>query len=402
MSDLKWLTIMPLIGGLPIGAEKAIGKPPEAILSYSEFTANDSQYVNYMQNTRALDIPFLHLNNESHSEQIDKIGDVDIVVGVPLCGGLSMLNTSKDAKVAGSLCEKNKYISWIFKDAITKFNAKCVMIENAPALATPRGDVLNKQLQELAAEYGYAYSIYETSTEYHGIPQKRNRTFAMMWKSETAPLLEYFKKEMPSLRGFFKLENDESEDITTDVTDEVFYQYIKYKCNENPRKILIDNKITTCLKYVLANGLLDEVCDFADMTKVEKWKHIAHHAKHKYSVGESTWDASVKIYDIKYNAFISKNYKAMLHPTEDRSLTVNESLAIMGMPADFVLVGGKKRINMVAQNVPVSTAADIVSQFVKYLNNELRDSGSQYVHQDNHKQMIRKQSSEINLLNEFM
>ena len=45
MSDITWAPLIPLIGGLPLGAEKATGKPPEAIYSYEGFEANDGQYV---------------------------------------------------------------------------------------------------------------------------------------------------------------------------------------------------------------------------------------------------------------------------------------------------------------------------------------------------------------------
>ena len=41
MSDITWAPLIPLIGGLPLGAEKATGKPPEAIYSYEGFEAND-------------------------------------------------------------------------------------------------------------------------------------------------------------------------------------------------------------------------------------------------------------------------------------------------------------------------------------------------------------------------
>ncbi len=61
--EITWAPIVPLIGGFPLGAEQAIGKPPVEIFSYEGFDANDSQYVNFQHNTRGReDIPYAEIN----------------------------------------------------------------------------------------------------------------------------------------------------------------------------------------------------------------------------------------------------------------------------------------------------------------------------------------------------
>ena len=49
-------TIVPLIGGLPLGTENVFKKKPEYILSYSAFGANDSQYRAYHK-----DVPYYRI-----------------------------------------------------------------------------------------------------------------------------------------------------------------------------------------------------------------------------------------------------------------------------------------------------------------------------------------------------
>jgi hypothetical protein len=77
MNDFTWIPIIPLIGGFPLGTEKAMGKPPEFIGSYTGFWANDSHYVNYQNNTLGRNLEYRNLD-EVRTHQT-----VNVVVGTP-------------------------------------------------------------------------------------------------------------------------------------------------------------------------------------------------------------------------------------------------------------------------------------------------------------------------------
>ena len=47
-NEITWAANIPLIGGFPIGCEKAMGKPPVSVYSYDGFWDNDSHYMNYL------------------------------------------------------------------------------------------------------------------------------------------------------------------------------------------------------------------------------------------------------------------------------------------------------------------------------------------------------------------
>jgi len=72
-NDIIWAPIVPLIGGSPLGAEKAFGKPPEAIYSYDGFQENDSHYINYQNNVKGRGLEYILLDNFSKSKKIDVI-----------------------------------------------------------------------------------------------------------------------------------------------------------------------------------------------------------------------------------------------------------------------------------------------------------------------------------------
>lgn len=62
--DFTWIAHIPLIGGLPIGAEMAFGKGPEFVASLPGFNGNDSQYMNYLNNTMGRDTKYVVIQPE--------------------------------------------------------------------------------------------------------------------------------------------------------------------------------------------------------------------------------------------------------------------------------------------------------------------------------------------------
>jgi hypothetical protein len=71
--DITWAPIIPLIGGQMLGSEKAFGKPPEVIYSYDGFQANDSHYVNYMNNVKGYNLDYVLLDSSTPKRNIDVI-----------------------------------------------------------------------------------------------------------------------------------------------------------------------------------------------------------------------------------------------------------------------------------------------------------------------------------------
>ena len=66
--------------------------------------------------------------------------------------------------------------------------------ENAPGLFTQIGEGVVNKLKQIGRTFGYSFSLIKTSTELHGIPQRRIRTFYFFWQSPTVPMLQYQKR----------------------------------------------------------------------------------------------------------------------------------------------------------------------------------------------------------------
>jgi site-specific DNA-cytosine methylase len=113
--------------------------------------------------------------NNKNDENI-KFKDIDIVVSIPICSGLSLINTSKSR---GANAEQNDNMYNITTLALEKIKPKCFIFENAPALYTKSGALVVDNLFNIAKKNNYSMSLIKTDTFLHGIPQHRHRTFAI-------------------------------------------------------------------------------------------------------------------------------------------------------------------------------------------------------------------------------
>lgn len=376
-NDYTWIPLIPLIGGFPLGIEKAWGKEPEFIASYDGI-GNDNHYVNYKDNLQFKTYDSADLQFEQK---------INLVVCTPPCAALSSLNTSKNPEKQGHTGKQNDFMYDCIATAANKFHADIIAIENAPALATNKGIKVAEKLRNLAKELGYSTMLYKTSTHFHGLPQRRDRTFALFFRNGNVPIFEYEKKPYVKFEQYLKtMENNVVNDETIVnkklLTQDPYYAYLK-ATHGDVRKLLNDAKQVTCLNYVKNNNLVDEVVEYTKEHGTDRHKHIMDHAVAKFEVGLGVWDSSVHIFNEYMNAVIGRNLNDTIHPTEDRSLTYLEALYMMGFPEDFELLHGRKSINHIAQNVSVHSAGFIGEQSLKYLRGELQESEYDYLKIDN-------------------
>ena len=392
---MRWLSYQPLIGGMSIGAEQAFGKLPEAVLSY-QGVSNDTHYLNYLNKIRDNDIKYLkfdgpmfsfpkNLEEDSHPFY-DKLTSIDVVTGVPVCSGLSMLNSTNSFsnKSRGSDAEQNNNLLHMTEYTLSQIQPQAFLFENAPGLYTAAGKVLRKKLESLAYKYDYSISFIKTNTYLHGIPQNRIRTFCIYWKSKKAPILNYYKTDTPSILEYLgdstglSLSN---EFFNKNFSDNVYYKYLMsiFKPDEY-RPYMIKNNLRTISQIIELRNDFDKAREFG----TEKERNVLDRFEYKLSIGKGYWDNSHHFINFDYvSAIIGKNMWRLIHPSEERYYSCRELMKFMGLPDDFELVGGVQKTNDIAQNVPVTTARDIHNEVYKFINGELETSSSRVVMQNN-------------------
>ena len=377
MSEVSWATMIPLIGGSAIGCSQATKNKPKFHLSFKAFEQNENHLTSYWPDIQRIDL------DEAALPQ----AQLDFVNSVCPCAGLSQLNTSQDQSTRDS---KNAWMMKTSRIVLEKVRPRVYWGENAPALYTKSGESVREQLKEIAADTGYSFSVYRTSTFKHGIPQKRLRTFYFFWDSDTAPVMNWYDRKRDSLIDYLRKIPSDSEqqdiynlnDISTKFPS---YTFLLEKYGLDHRGFIEkfgSGPAHSVHQFIVRNELIDECLEWLndrrpEHKEVRKFEHI----KNKLSMGKSFLDHSPAFYNDCTNAIVGRTLQMIMHPEQPRGMSHREIMHLMGLPSDFNLQ--TKRLNDVAQNVPTCTARDMTYEVIKYLNGDLEDSNLKNYKQDN-------------------
>jgi len=396
-NNYTYASIIPLIGGETIAMQNAFGKKPEYIMSYKAFGANDSQILNHYKHS----IPY-HVLDEGGSHG----GQVDVVNSVCPCAGLSMLNVnaSSDSATNDWMLESAKYV-------LGEVKPKVFWGENAPGLYGNMGKPVVEKLKKIGEDFGYSMTLYKTKSTLHGLGQVRNRSFYFFWKDDSVPYMPYFSKDKEPIeeciRNAFVSDDDPMNELVNDKkpSDDPWYRYILEELHggiSHKEFFAQLEKSTNTLSYI------EETQGITHYPVVSEWMSENGFDKEaakclridaKYKAGGNIMKRGVEFGKGHTSAFVGHFATQLVHPDEDRFITIREALSIMKMPKDFQLVGGKKNLNMICQNVPVSTAQDMAQSVKDYLDGKLDRFNTQFIRQNN---TNRSHEFEEHTLEEFL
>lgn len=425
-AKLKWIAIQPLTGGMYIGAEEAIGHEAEFILSFAGL--NDGHINENLEYDKAGNELYLQCYLEKHGRNpiryeiqegmfdtkllndlnptiwsdgspidmkytLEKIGDIDLVVAVPVCSGLSIVTSAKQETKDARNCN----MKFITEYTINVIRPKIYVFENAPTLMGDRGKGLVEHFKKLAKDNGYSILFYKTNTMLHHNCQNRPRTFVIffrhnsnneieepfVWDYENnfIPVEDYFRQMEPSEFNNDVVETAKHNYYTIEYYKELYGDKWREHAGKWPMGELIkNNQISNFRDWVIERYPDDE----------RTLKYL-NHIMLKTSQGLNYYgDDLVSTYK---NCFPSVQFRSIpnvLHPYEDRVCTIREHLSLMGHPADFEWLTGNNKAHLpkIGQNVPVKTAKFIVEQCLKSLNEWDKPRGNNFnaSFQDNIKQ----------------
>lgn len=256
MKNIKWACIQPLTGGFYLGAENAIGHPAEFILSYPGLDSvkydkegnmsdvgNEYNLLKYLEKHDKLPI-YKQFNRKTFDSSMDTnvelldtdwkngdknidMSDIDLVVSVPVCSGLSQ------ATIAGDDTKKSRNCNmvWNAKYALEVIKPKCYIFENAQAVFdATRADYVREEIEELARRYGYSITYVKTDTLLHYNCQRRPRCFVCLFKGDSCPSIEYENKHINVKEFFDKIPTNATQQITVDIKEDAqaYIDFLKY------------------------------------------------------------------------------------------------------------------------------------------------------------------------------
>lgn len=382
MSDYKYASIVPLIGGETIAMEHVFNKKPEYIVSYEPFGNNDSHIVEHYQGK----VPYHVLDASGNNPNF---GSVDVVNTVCPCAGLSSLSPS-----ASSTNSANDWMFVTSEYVLGTIQPRVFWGENAPRLASKMGEPIVRRLRSIGEKYGYTFSIFKTKSLLHGLSQVRDRTFYFFWKSDRVPVFEYIELEHEkiedTIRSVKRDPNDPMSQILTNdrvPSDNPFYRYVLEEIEggithkEFAAKI---EKTVNPLDYIESKGIkYNDVAKWMEENGYDKEAAKCRRMHAKLASGGNIMRKITEIPKDHIGAFVGHMPTALTHPDEDRYLTVREALTIMKLPKDFQLLNPKRNLNHICQNVPVTTAEHMAENVKKFLDGNLEFVDTKYMVQDN-------------------
>lgn len=424
-NKIKWGCIQPLTGGMYIGAYEAIGHHAEWILSYAGLDSvttkngeivdagNEYNLLKWLEKNGAK-VPYynimergmfcdtIHDTNPKISldgvESTPDYKDIDIVVAVPVCSGLSMSTRAGEETKQSRNCN----MEWLAYYTLNVIKPKMYCFENAPGLVGVRGETVRMELEDIARNAGYSIMYFKTDTKFHHNCQRRPRTFVVFtkWrdgKQQTPPLFEYEHDTMliPEFFSTISESASQQEPVKSSIHNYIAIDFMKQKYGED--NWLNALKINNIIQHIIANELDDfrkfvENCDYTEKDKEKTIKYIDH-IVYKKSLGLNYYGADASIVFDLFPAVQFRSIPNMLHYSGKRFCTIREYLSLMGMPEDFVLYGNSNCLAKIGQNVPAGTAKFIVSQMVNIIHNwdsVERNEETNVLLQDNISQKTRR------------
>jgi len=383
---MNYASIVPLIGGETIAMENVFGKRPEYILSYSDFKANDSQLLNYYNHT----IPYLLLDQGGLAPS-----GVDVVNTVCPCAGLSSLSptSSGDSTTNDWMVKSAEYV-------LESIQPTVFWGENAPRLASKMGEPVVRQLREIGKRNGYVFSIYKTKSILHGLSQVRDRTFYFFWKGNHVPVFDYYKRDYVRIEDQIRSSaTNEPDPMFEQVnnkqkpSDNPYYQYVLEEMHGGISHIEFFKQIdktTNPLHYIEDRGVsYKDVGVWMAERGHQKLAEKCNYMFDKLSAGGNIMRKMTEIGKDHIGAFVGHFPHSLCHPDEDRYINTREALDIMKMPKDFILQGGVRNLNMICQNVPVTTAMDMAENVKGFLGGDLETIEAEFMLQDNKTQSYK-------------
>ena len=348
----------------------ALDCDPKWIASWSDsFGANDQYCLKYFDKT-----PFHNLDEGNYPTKY-----VDIVTCLPPCAGLSMANTTSGDKAnnpRGCSAPSNMHMYNGAEFAMTKIKPKAMMVENAPALYSKMGEEFAERINSLAHSHGYSMSLIKTTSINHGVPQERTRSFFFLWQGNKVPLLAPIKRDFKPFHKFLKEGRfAPSEPVSTKGTpsSDPLWQFIENKYGGCTKQDILSKvaatRMTSTWNVIYESGWLEEA---ARVVKDERTNRWLNYTLEKKKAGKNIMDGSMKLAWFRTQSLMWKSLPHLMHPYEDRWLTVAEGLGLMGFPDDYAAKVSipTKHSNVIAQNVPACTAKDWVEEIVSALNGE--------------------------------
>lgn len=307
-----------------------------------------------------------HPNVKTINEDIREINGKEIiskkpfiVFGGPPCQGFSLSNTKtrNDTNV-------NNYLFLEFTRIINELKPDWFLFENVAGISTYKNGETVKKLQEIFKKTGYKTNHSILFASDYGVPQARNRFFMVGNKHD----IEFEFPEKHENQITVKQALADLPDLQNgDYIEELPYKKVKQSnyallMRQNSKKA-VQNYVSRNENYVLER--------YEHIKQGQNWKAIPDNLMQNYKNKNNCHSGIYKRLEADKPSVVIANYRKnmLIHPYQDRGLSVREAARLQSFPDDYYFKGSLMHIQQQIGNaVPPLLAKAIFEQIIKYSN----------------------------------
>jgi DNA (cytosine-5)-methyltransferase 1 len=257
--------------------------------------------------------------------------DLSIIAGGPPCQGFSESNR-RTRCLDNPL--NNLYLE--FFRFIKKLHPNFFLLENVQGLRTLHQGIVLYDILRLGEKYGYKIKWGVTNATDYGIPQRRKRIIVLGAQNEIIDPFKSMRKNSVTVRRAIDdlpiLDNGNNIDLCSYSRYDNLSEFQKEMRKNNGEKVvnnLVTKNNTIVLeryKHVPEGGTWADIpqhlmTNYKNLSKCHRW--IYHRLK---------WDMpSISVSNFRKNMLI--------HPTQNRGLSVREASRLQSFPDDYVFYG---------------------------------------------------------------
>lgn len=306
--------------------------------------------------------------NHPETEVLNKdINDIDlnklkiespfIIFGGPPCQGFSLSNTKTRNNDNKNNHLFNKYFEWV-----ETLQPKWFLFENVEGIVFYNEGKTVEHIKSLFESIGYTVKKDVLTASDYGVPQDRNRffmignnqgiDFSFPEKSDTKVSVIEALGDLPSLK------NGDSYDEYPYQTNNVSnYSVLMRGASE----VASQNYVSRNQDYVIER--------YSHIKPGQNWKAIPDNLMSNYSNKNNCHSGIYKRLDPNKPSVVISNYRKnmLIHPFEDRGLSVREAARLQSFPDNFKFSGSLMHIQQQIGNaVPPLMAEAIFKKILSY------------------------------------
>ena len=356
MHKYRGLDIFSGAGGMSLGA---ISVGIDIVLAVDNDLSASKTYIKNHPNTTFIvdDIRNVILNDNFKE-------DIFVVFGGPPCQGFSTSNTK-----TRNLDNPNNYLFKEFLRIVTEAQPAWFVFENVEGITNFNKGETVREIKKCFKELGYDTSEAILYASDYGVPQHRNRFFMvgnrLGLEYEFPQKLDYKVSVWEAIADLPIIVNGEKRYELPYRQDAEISEYAKLMRSSSQSST--QNYVSESKEYVIER--------YKHIKQGENWRAIPKYLMKNYANLNNCHSGIYKRLEAHKPSIVISNYRKnmLIHPFENRGLSVREAARLQSFPDDFIFDGTLMHIQQQIGNaVPPMLAKVIFSQILK-IHNSYKD-----------------------------